>query len=240
MKCVNVPDFAARLTVDLKRCTPAVERETLRARAVQVTFYAGARGGPPIKMLRTLAQPFLVARAMLHMTRCFATVNVPEPFYARVLCAPLYEKVLGFHHRPLLRSGWRYASRVGSNAACGWSEFADSAGSPDLFSPVSGPLLVDAVVSRTARIRPYVDWAPIAADAAGQCLRRGVAGAAADRRQLEANFRRCGWGAIGCGRAQFQPSGRVQPEGRFSQMRPGGGWVWPNELHSSGRGSNRC
>ena len=133
MKRVNVPDFAARQTVDLKRCTPAEEHETLRARAVQVTFHARARGGPPISMLRALAQHFLVARATLHMTRCFSTVNVPEPFYARVVCAPLYEKALGFHHRPLLRSGWRYASRVGSNAACGWSEFADSAGSPAHF-----------------------------------------------------------------------------------------------------------
>ena len=58
-------------------------------------------------------------------------------------------------------------------------------------------------------------------------------------RRIKADFRRCGPGKVGCGQARIQPPDRVLREGRFSQMRQGGGWVWPNDLQSVGPGSNR-
>ena len=38
---------------------------------------------------------------------------------------------------------------------------------------------------------------------------------------------------------ELRPSDRMLPEGRFSQMRQGGGWVWPIEPQSPQRASAR-
>ena len=71
-----------------------------------------------------------------------------------------------------------------------------------------------AVAERPAVVRPWVEPRLIFADAA--------------------------WGRLGVAEHGFSyPADRVLPEGRFSQMRRREGWAWPNEPHSSDRGSNR-